>query len=75
MSLWQPSDAARLRQLRQALGIDTFPLAKRCAISERQLLELEGVGEGNFYSEAIKHHTGLKVMRHLGINPDDSATS
>jgi hypothetical protein len=66
MPIWQPSDAHRLRQLRIAQGLDTFALASRCALSERQLLELEGTGEGGFYSEAIKYQTGLKVLRYLG---------
>lgn len=73
MPLWQLSDAHRLRQLRLAQGIDTFALANRCAISERQLQELEGVGEGGFYSESIKHQTGLKVLRHLGDERADAA--
>lgn len=70
MPLWQPSDAHRMRELRLAQGIDTFTLANRCAISERQVQELEGMGDGGFYSEAIKYQTGLKLLRYLG---DDTA--
>ncbi len=66
MQIWQPSDAHRLRQMRLAQGLDTFALATRCTLSERQLLELEGTGEGSFYSETIKFQTGIKVLRLLG---------
>ena len=66
MPIWQPTDAHRLRQLRLGQELDTFTLAHRCALSERQLMELEGAGEGGFYSEAIKHQSGLKVLRYLG---------
>lgn len=66
MPLWHPADAHRLRQRRLSQDLDTFVLAQRCAISERQLLELEGLGEASFYSEAIKYQTGLKVLRYLG---------
>ena len=66
MQIWQPSDAHRLRQMRLAQGLDTFALATRCTLSERQLLELEGTGEGSFYSETIKFQTGIKMLRLLG---------
>lgn len=66
MQVWNPTDAHRLQQLRLSQGLDTFAVAQRCAISERQLQELEGVGDGGFYSEAIKYQTGLKLLRALG---------
>lgn len=73
MPIWQSTDAHRLRQLRLAQGLDTFAVAHRCAISERQLLELEGSGEGSFYSEAIKYQTGFKLLRFLGNDIPEAA--
>ena len=75
MPIWQPSDAHRLRQVRLAQGLDTFTVAHRCAISERQLQELEGTGEGGFYSEAIKYQTGIKLLRFLGDETEDISHS
>lgn len=71
MPLWHPADAHRLRHLRLSQNLGTLVLAQRCAISERQLLELEGFGEASFYSEAIKYQTGLKVLRFLGDDATD----
>jgi len=75
MPLWLPTDSHRLRQLRLAQQLDTFTLAHRSALSERQLLELEGEGEGGFYSEAIKYQTGLKLLRLLGDETSEAPST
>lgn len=71
MDLWQSTDAQRLKQLRLARAMDTLSLAQQAAISEQQLLELEGQAKGQFYTEAIKRQTGQRLLRLLG----DTATT
>jgi hypothetical protein len=66
MQIWQPTDSMKLRQLRLEQGLDVFVVAQKCSISLRQMQELEGEGEGAFYSAAIKYQVGLKVLRALG---------
>jgi hypothetical protein len=66
MQIWQPTDSMKLRQLRLEQGLDVFVVAQKCSISLRQMQELEGEGEGAFYSAAIKYQVGLKVLRVLG---------
>lgn len=75
MPLWQSMDAERLRQLRLAQDLDSFTLAHRAAISESQLLELEGQSKGHFYTEAIKYQAGQRLLRLLGDLPNSAAPS
>ena len=63
---WTAEDARLLRELRDASGIDPAAFARRCALSTGQLAELEKGGNGHFYSERIKAHTGRRLLAKLG---------
>ena len=63
---WTPEDAQRLRALMQQRGWDVVRLAQWTALSLRQVQALcadesEGADDA-FYSEAIKRHTGLRLI-------------
>lgn len=75
LSFWLPKHAELLRTLRIEQGIDAYVLAHSCALSSRQLQELEEGGLSSFYSEAIKYHTGMKVLRKLGIEAPEGSCS
>lgn len=63
---WTTSDAQRLKALRERGGTDQAVFAKRYALSMGQVRELEGAGQGSFYSDSIKAHVGRKLLAALG---------
>ena len=68
-NIWQPEDGALLQQLRISARLDELVFARSNAISLAQLRELEGRGQGSFYTAHIKSHTGYKLLRKLGHEP------
>jgi hypothetical protein len=67
--VWRPEDGQMLQQLRVNARWDDLVFARANAISLTQLRELEGQGEGSFYTLQIKTHTGYKLLRKLGHEP------
>ena len=68
-NIWHPEDGALLQQLRISARLDELVFARSNAISLAQLRELEGRGQGSFYTAHIKSHTGFKLLRKLGHEP------
>ena len=68
-NIWHSENGALLKQLRTSAQLDELVFARSNAISLTQLLELEGLGQGSFYTEHIKAHTGYKLLRKLGHEP------
>lgn len=68
-NIWHPEDGALLQQLRISAQLDELVFARSNAISLAQLRELEGRGQGSFYTAHIKSHTGYKLLRKLGHEP------
>lgn len=66
---WTPTDADLLRTLRERTGMDRANFARRNAVSVGQLTELEEGGEGRFYNDQIKAHTGRNLLKRLGYEP------
>ena len=73
--LWIENHAALLRQamFRDALTADQ--LAKLSALSTRQVMELmvedsSGYVRSSFYSESIKFHAGVLLLKKLGETID-----
>lgn len=67
--VWRPEDGALLQQLRVNARWDDLVFARANTISLAQLRELEGQGQGTFYTPQIKAHTGYKLLRKLGHEP------
>ncbi len=67
--IWHPEDGSLLQQLRISAQLDELVFARSNAISLAQLRELEGRGQGSFYTAHIKSHTGYKLLRKLGHEP------
>lgn len=68
-NIWHPEDGALLQQLRISAQLDELVFARSNTISLSQLRELEGQGQGSFYTAHIKSHTGFKLLRKLGHEP------
>lgn len=66
---WQPSDAAALRQRRQALGVSPELLAWRACLSVAQVRQLEEGGDSCFYTAAIKERAGRRALAVLESLP------
>jgi hypothetical protein len=64
-NLWTEQDALLLKQLREAIGMDTVNLAIQNALSNAQILQLENGGNTFFYSEVIKAQTGRRLLQKL----------
>ncbi|MFD0668825.1 hypothetical protein ACT80S_13980, partial [Ramlibacter sp. MAHUQ-53] len=76
MSLrWTDDDAQLLRRLREASGLERVNFARRNSLSPAQLEELEGAGQGRFYNDRIKAHTGHTLLRKLGHAPAAAAAA
>jgi hypothetical protein len=67
--IWQTEDGERLKHLRVKAHLDALVFARANTISLAQLHELEGQGEGSFYTDQIKSFTGYKLLRKLGHEP------
>lgn len=67
--IWHPEDGSLLQQLRIRAQFDELVFARSNAISLAQLRELEGRGQGSFYTAHIKSHTGYKLLKKLGHEP------
>lgn len=67
MELWTEEEALLLKQLREALGLDTMALAIQNALSKAQIQQLENGGHTSFYSPAIKAQTGRRLLRKLQV--------
>jgi transcriptional regulator with XRE-family HTH domain len=65
--LWTEEDALLLKQLREALGLDTMALAIQNAMSNAQIQQLENGGNTSFYSPAIKAQTGRRLLHKLQV--------
>jgi hypothetical protein len=63
---WRSEDGQLLRRLREEAGIDALVFARNNTLSLAQLKELELGGNGCFYTPAIKHNTGVKLLKKLG---------
>jgi hypothetical protein len=63
--LWTEEDALLLKQLREALGLDTVCLAIQNALSNAQIQQLENGGHTSFYSPAIKAQAGRRLLQKL----------
>lgn len=68
-NIWHSEYGALLKQLRTSAQLDELVFARSNAISLAQLRELEGQGQGSFYTDHIKAHTGYKLLRKLGHEP------
>jgi hypothetical protein len=65
--LWTDEEALLLKQLREALGLDTMALAVQNAMSNSQIQQLENGGHTSFYSQAIKAQTGRRLIQKLQL--------
>ncbi len=65
MTEWCAEDGQRLRQLRETLAVDESQVARLACISTLQLRELEGQGDGHFYTPAIKRMVGARLLKIL----------
>lgn len=65
--LWTDEEALLLKQLREALGLDTMALAVQNAMSNDQIQQLENGGHTSFYSQAIKAQTGRRLIQKLQL--------
>ena len=65
--LWTDEEALLLKQLREALGLDTMALAVQNAMSNAQIQQLENGGHTFFYSQAIKAQTGRRLIQKLQL--------
>lgn len=65
--LWTDGEALLLKQLREALGLDTMALAVQNAMSNAQIQQLENGGHTSFYSQAIKAQTGRRLIQKLQL--------
>ena len=65
--LWTEDDALLLRQLREALGLDTLSLAIQNALSNAQIQQLENGGHTAFYSPVIKAQAGRRLLQKLQV--------
>jgi len=63
---WTEEEAALLKHLREQALLTPAAFAKRHALSNGQLRELEQGGKGSFYSEDIKAYNGRKLLKALG---------
>lgn len=76
MSLrWSDDDARLLTRLREQAGLDRATFARRNTLSPAQLAELEEGGQGRFYNDRIKAHTGHTLLRKLGHTAAASAAA
>lgn len=76
MSLrWSDDDARLLTRLREQAGLDRVTFARRNTLSPAQLAELEDGGQGRFYNDRIKAHTGHTLLRKLGHTAAASAAA
>lgn len=75
MTAWRSEDQESLQKALQEHGLDETSFARSAAISLGQLRELLQGGAGQFYSESIKAHVGLKLLRRLGIEPSPQPVS
>jgi hypothetical protein len=65
--LWTEEEALLLRQLREAMGLDSMALAIQNALSHAQIQQLENGGHTSFYSPAIKAQAGRRLLRKLQV--------
>ncbi|PIT80009.1 hypothetical protein [Limnohabitans sp. 15K] len=63
--IWTEEDAFLLKQLREAMGLDTVALAIQNALSNAQIQQLENGGHTSFYSPAIKAQAGRRLLQKL----------
>jgi len=68
-------DAAHLKSLRLAAGLDLAQLAALSNLSAGQVRQLEEGGESLFYSPQIKAQSMRRVIRLLASPPDNSSGS
>lgn len=68
-------DAAHLKSLRLAAGLDHAQLALMANLSAGQVRQLEDSGDSLFYSPQIKAQSLRRVIRLLETTPEDSLTS
>ena len=59
---WTETDGRLLRTLRERSGIDRANFARRNTLSVGQLIELEEGGQGRFYNDRIRAHTGHTLL-------------
>ena len=62
---WSEELQNRLKQTRLDAGISAEDLARFCALSVAQLVQLENGGESLFYSPQIKYRSGVKALKAL----------
>lgn len=67
---WTEYDGQLLRSLRERVGVDRASFARACTLSVAQLAELEQGGNGRFYNDRIKAHTGRTLLKKLGHVPE-----
>lgn len=61
----------KIRQAREAVGISIEELARKAALSKRQLEQIENGGNSCFYSYAIKINAAKKIAKMLGMDEAD----
>lgn len=72
-SVYERCDAAYLRELREAAGMDIHILARNACLSVGQVRELESGKNGNFfYSDTIKRQAYKRVLMQLGAKPPET---
>lgn len=67
---WTDADANKLREAREAAGLDLHTLARINSLSNAQLLELEQGGESYFYSASIKYSVGKKLLNFFEVRTE-----
>jgi hypothetical protein len=67
-------DAAHLKSLRMAAGLDHAQLALKANLSTGQVRQLEDSGDSLFYSPQIKEQSLRRVIRLLETSPEESLT-
>jgi len=68
--LWTALDGIKLKDAREAVGIDLYSLARNNTLSNAQLLELEEDGNSYFYSASIKYNVGKKLLNAFNLQTE-----
>jgi hypothetical protein len=66
--VWLPVDGALLKKLREEAGVEITTLARKHALSNAQVKQLEDGGDSSFYTPSIKLATGRKLLMHFGAD-------
>lgn len=75
VGVYERCDAAYLRQLHEASGMDETQLARIACLSVAQVRQLEAGGDSLFYSVAVKRQAYKRLLMILGAPPPSETVS